>query len=200
MHISIRVVRHRIDMSQKKPRVIWKECADKTFLEACIHELTTNGRDGSGFKASSWKIVAEKLKSEHGLLVDQKQMKNHYDCFKAKYVACVKLKNKTGNIYNPITNSFNMTDEEWEMEGKLNKFVEKLRMAINFVNNYSSKYIKNGHKVAVLLIWWMMGYLEEHVHLHSRILCEHHIGDIIALFLNHGGLDRWESKIPRQIE
>ena len=106
-------------MSQKKPRVIWKECADKTFLEACIHELTTNGREGSGFKASSWKIVAEKLKNEHGLLVDKKQMKNHYDYFKAKYTAWVKLKNKTGNIYNPITNTFNMTHEEWDAEGNV---------------------------------------------------------------------------------
>ncbi|KAL4561123.1 hypothetical protein LXL04_033285 [Taraxacum kok-saghyz] len=107
------------NMSKKKPTVIWKECADKTFLEACIHELTTNGREGSGFKASSWKIVAEKLKNEHGLLVDKKQMKNHYDYFKAKYTAWVKLKNKTGNIYNPITNTFNMTDEEWDAEGNV---------------------------------------------------------------------------------
>lgn len=49
-------------------------------------------------------------------------------------------------------------------------------------------------------IWGMIRYHEEHVHLHIRILYEHHIGDIIALFLNHGDLNRWESKIPRQIE
>ena len=41
--------------------LVWNESEDKTFLDACIHELTTNGREGSGLKTSSWKIVREKL-------------------------------------------------------------------------------------------------------------------------------------------
>ncbi|XP_052619621.1 L10-interacting MYB domain-containing protein-like [Lactuca sativa] len=107
--------------------LVWNESEDKTFLDACIHELTTNGREGSGLKASSWKIVREKLMNEHGKEVDQKQMRNHFDYYKSKYVAWVKLKNKTGNIYDPIKNKFNLTDEQWKEEGKLNKFVLSLK-------------------------------------------------------------------------
>ena len=82
--------------------LVWNETEDKTFLDACIHELTTNGREGSRLKTSSWKTVREKLMIEHGKEVDQKQMRNHFDYYKSKYVAWVKLKNKTSNIYDPI--------------------------------------------------------------------------------------------------
>ncbi|XP_052624812.1 uncharacterized protein LOC111888675 [Lactuca sativa] len=117
-------------MADKRIRVSWKsELVDKTFLEACIQELTSNGREGSGLKESSWAVVAEKLKTDHNFIVDKKQMKNRYDYLKAKYAVWLKLKNKTGNIYNPVTNSFNMTNEEWEAEAKLNKYVDKLRNA-----------------------------------------------------------------------
>ena len=64
-------------------------------------------------------MVAEKLKTDHNFIVEKKQMKNRYDYLKAKYEVWLKLKNKKGNIYNPITNSFNMTNEEWEAEAKV---------------------------------------------------------------------------------
>lgn len=100
-------------MSQKRTRVTWKQdCLVKSFLEACIHEVTTYGRFGSSLKATSWKAVADRLKTEHNFIVDQKQIKNQYNYLRGKYVVWVKLKNKTGNIYNPITNTFNLTDEE----------------------------------------------------------------------------------------
>ncbi|KAL7596924.1 hypothetical protein Lser_V15G30597 [Lactuca serriola] len=107
--------------------LVWNESEDKTFLDACIHELTTNDREGSRLKASLWKTIREKFINEHGKEVDQKQMRNHFDYYKSKYVACVKLKNKTGNIYDPIKNKFNLTDEQWKEEEKLNKFVLSLK-------------------------------------------------------------------------
>ena len=82
--------------------LVWNESEDKTFLDACIHELTTNGREGFGLKANSWKTIREKLINEHGKEVDQKQMRNQFDYYKSKYVAWVKLKSKTDNLYDPI--------------------------------------------------------------------------------------------------
>ncbi|KAI3499561.1 hypothetical protein L1887_35364 [Cichorium endivia] len=108
-----------------RTRVTWKQdCLVKTFLEACIHEVTTYGRLGSSLKATSWKAVGDRLKTEHNFIVDQKQIKNQYDYLRGKYAVWVKLKNRTGNIYEPITNTFNLTDEEWELEAKSNKNME----------------------------------------------------------------------------
>ncbi|KAL7615721.1 hypothetical protein Lser_V15G03658 [Lactuca serriola] len=56
-------------------------------------------------------------------------MKYRYDYLRSKYAVWLKLKKKTGNVYNSITNTFQMTDEEWKAEVKLNKMVEKLRNA-----------------------------------------------------------------------
>ncbi|KAL8237755.1 hypothetical protein R6Q59_018836, partial [Mikania micrantha] len=95
-------------MATKRSRISWKqEGVEKTFLESCVNELTLHGRERGSLKALSWKKVVEKLQSEHGFVADQKQMKNHYDYLKAKFSIWTKLKNKTGNVYDPITNMFN---------------------------------------------------------------------------------------------
>ncbi|CAH9098633.1 unnamed protein product [Cuscuta epithymum] len=113
---------------QKKSRISWKNInVVKTFLETCIHEISVNGREGSSLKALSWKKVADVLKGTHNFSVDRKQMKNHYDYLKGKYGAWLLLKNKTGNVYDPSTNTFNLTPEEWEIEIKKNKYIETLR-------------------------------------------------------------------------
>lgn len=54
-------------------------------------------------------------------------MKNRYDYIKGKYTAWCQLKRKTGNHYDPTTNTFNFTDEEWELKSKANKHVDSLR-------------------------------------------------------------------------
>ncbi|CAH9104904.1 unnamed protein product, partial [Cuscuta epithymum] len=113
---------------QKKCRISWKNMnVVKTFLETCIHEISVNGREGSSLKALSWKKVADVLNGTHKFSVDRKQMKNHYDYLKGKYGAWLLLKNKTGNVYDPSTNTFNLTPEEWEVEIKKNKYIETLR-------------------------------------------------------------------------
>ncbi|KAJ0514263.1 putative Myb/SANT-like domain-containing protein [Helianthus annuus] len=104
----------------KRIMINWKqEGVEKTFLEACVHQITVNGREGSSLKQASWKTVAENLKTQHNFIVEQRQMKNHYDFLKGKFAAWLKLKNKTGNVYDPVTNSFNLSEEEWQIEMKL---------------------------------------------------------------------------------
>nr|XP_043630380.1 uncharacterized protein LOC122601704 [Erigeron canadensis] len=82
----------------KRIRVSWKNLnVVKTFVEACIHEISVNGREGGSLKTISWKTVSDVLKDSHNLIVDRKQMKNHYDYLKGKYGAWLLLRNKTGN-------------------------------------------------------------------------------------------------------
>ncbi|GKD23322.1 Myb/SANT-like domain-containing protein, partial [Tanacetum coccineum] len=85
----------------------------KTFLEACIHAIALDGREGVSLKVISWKKVAKALKYNHNLEADLKQMRNHFDCIKIKYGAWLSLKNRTGNIFDESTNTFNLTEEEW---------------------------------------------------------------------------------------
>ncbi|KAL6548760.1 hypothetical protein OROGR_008526 [Orobanche gracilis] len=106
----------------KRIRISWKDHnIVKTFLEACILEVGMNGKGGSSLKALSWKKVAETLKNTHNFVVDRNQMRNHFDYLKWKYGAWLKLKNKTDNVYDPSTNTFNLTPEEWDLEIETNK-------------------------------------------------------------------------------
>ncbi|KAK1400216.1 hypothetical protein POM88_010079 [Heracleum sosnowskyi] len=88
--------------TQKKGKVYWRgELITKTFLEACIEEVTASGRLGSSVKPHSWITVGEILKKTHGFEVDARQMRNRYDYLRNRYVVWCQLKSKTGNHYNP---------------------------------------------------------------------------------------------------
>ena len=105
---------------QKKKEVLWRgEILTKTFLEACIQEVTASGRLGNSLKPHSWLKVGDILRKTHNFEVDARQMRNQYDYLKSRYVAWCQLKSKTGNHYDPTTNSFNFTDEEWEQHAKV---------------------------------------------------------------------------------
>lgn len=58
-------------------------------------------------------------------------MKNLYDYLKSKYAAWVKLKNKTRNVYNPATNTFDMTEDEWQ--AKMNVFIFSIGKNLNLI-------------------------------------------------------------------
>ncbi|XP_074378360.1 uncharacterized protein LOC141719894 isoform X1 [Apium graveolens] len=114
--------------TQKKKKVLWRcELITKTFLEACIEEVTASGRLGSSLKPHSWIKVGEILKKTHNFEVDARQMRNRYDYLRSRYVAWCRLKSKTGNHYDPTTNTFNFTEEEWDQLKKGNKIVDTLK-------------------------------------------------------------------------
>ncbi|KAJ9561941.1 hypothetical protein OSB04_007101 [Centaurea solstitialis] len=91
----------------------------KMFLKTCIFEIALNGKERGSQKSNSWKKVSETLKT----FIILKLIRSKY----GKYGAWLKLKNKTGNVYDPSTNSFNLTTEQWELEIQSNKYVESLR-------------------------------------------------------------------------
>ena len=64
------------------------------------------------------------------MLLIKKQMKNRFDNLKANFGAFLKLRNKLGNVYNPTTNTFNLTDEEWDLETKV-LFLIKILLCMN---------------------------------------------------------------------
>ncbi|GJV45308.1 Myb/SANT-like domain-containing protein, partial [Tanacetum coccineum] len=68
--------------------------------------------EDNGLKTLSWKRVAKVLKDNHSFVVDQKQMKYHYDYLKTKYTAWLSLRNKIDNTYDQSTNTFQLSEEE----------------------------------------------------------------------------------------
>ncbi|XP_074359916.1 uncharacterized protein LOC141700042 [Apium graveolens] len=54
-------------------------------------------------------------------------MRNRYDYLRSRYVAWCRLKSKTGNHYDPTTNTFNFSEEEWDQLKKGNKIMDTLK-------------------------------------------------------------------------
>ncbi|GJX11505.1 Myb/SANT-like domain, harbinger transposase-derived nuclease domain protein [Tanacetum coccineum] len=97
-----------------KPRKFWSDDMIKVLLDTCIEEMKTTGRNGTSLHKKSWVRLGQVFKDKFALDFNQKDMKNGFDNLKSKYVGWLYLKNKTGNIYNPDTKMFNLTQEEWE--------------------------------------------------------------------------------------
>ena len=92
----------------------WTNEQTKCLLLTCIEEVQTVGRKGLSLHKQSWHKLGTTIKEKYGVDLNQRQLKNAYDNLKAKYTGWLYLKNKTGNLYNPQTNTFNLTNEEWE--------------------------------------------------------------------------------------
>ncbi|KAD1059745.1 hypothetical protein E3N88_43347 [Mikania micrantha] len=92
----------------------WSNEEIKCLLETCIEEINSVGKRGLSLHKDSWNKLGRVLKEKFGMDFSQKQLKNAFDNLKAKYIGWMYLKNKTGNIYNSQTNTFSLTNEEWE--------------------------------------------------------------------------------------
>ncbi|PWA75147.1 myb/SANT-like domain, Harbinger transposase-derived nuclease domain protein [Artemisia annua] len=96
-------------------RMKWSEDCIKHFLEACIQEVNQIGRRNEGsLQRQSWTNVGKQLQEACNLEVTQKQMRNEYDHLKWKFFEWAYLKQTMPDRYNSETNSFNLTNEEWE--------------------------------------------------------------------------------------
>ncbi|GJX23779.1 putative reverse transcriptase domain-containing protein [Tanacetum coccineum] len=102
----------------------------KKIIKACIHAIALDGHEGVSLKVLTWKKVAKALKDNHNFEANQKQMRNHFNYIKLKYRAWLSLKNGTGNIYDDSSNTFNLTEEEWELEIMKNKNVKPLKITV----------------------------------------------------------------------
>ncbi|XP_076923476.1 uncharacterized protein LOC143585601 isoform X1 [Bidens hawaiensis] len=100
---------------------------EKLFLETCIEETVRVGYMGVSLQRESWAVVGKKLLEAYGMAVEQKQLKNKYDYLRAKYLAWSYLKRKTGNIYNPYTNMFTLTNKDWDAVCKVHPKAASLK-------------------------------------------------------------------------
>ncbi|GJR73490.1 L10-interacting MYB domain-containing protein-like protein [Tanacetum coccineum] len=102
-------------MSKAKDRMKWSKNCIKHFLEACIEEVNKVGRKNEGsLRRPSWTNVGKQLQEVCNLEVTQKQMRNEYDHLKWKFFEWAYLKQTMTDRYNSETNTFNLTNEEWE--------------------------------------------------------------------------------------
>ena len=122
-------------------RIRWNNENIKCFLEMCIDVVNKVGRNGGSLRKESWTTLVKKLEEVcHMKNLTQKQLKNQYDYLKGKYSGWVYLRNKTGNIYDPVMNTFKLSNQEWE---------EFIKVSCHFITFFITFYlIKNTFKLS----------------------------------------------------
>ncbi|XP_076883728.1 L10-interacting MYB domain-containing protein-like [Bidens hawaiensis] len=114
-----------LSMGDKRLKLTTEQ--EKLFLETCIEETVRVGYMGVSLQRESWAVVGKKLLEAYGMAVEQKKLKNKYDYLREKYLAWSYLKRKTGNIYNPHTNMFTLTNEDWDVVCKVHPKAASLK-------------------------------------------------------------------------
>ncbi|KAH7860932.1 hypothetical protein Vadar_019686 [Vaccinium darrowii] len=95
-------------------RANWKDPElHKLFIDLCLKESTENGKNGGSLKKESWDRVRVALNKEKNVNLSKKQLKNQWEYLKSKYGEWSKIISKTGNGYDPVTNTVNWSTEEW---------------------------------------------------------------------------------------
>ncbi|GJW65202.1 Myb/SANT-like domain, harbinger transposase-derived nuclease domain protein [Tanacetum coccineum] len=86
----------------------------KVLPDKCIEEMKSMGSNDTSLHIQSWVRLGRVFIDKFNIDFNKKDVKNGFDNLKAKYVGWLYLKNKTGNLYNPDTKMFNLTQEEWD--------------------------------------------------------------------------------------
>ncbi|GKD31381.1 Myb/SANT-like domain, harbinger transposase-derived nuclease domain protein [Tanacetum coccineum] len=101
-------------MEGPKQLKYWSDEMIKVLLDKCIEEMKSMGSNDTSLHRQSWVRLGRVFKDKCNIDFNKKDVKNGFDNLKAKYVGWLYLKNKTGNLYNPDTKMFNLTQEEWD--------------------------------------------------------------------------------------
>ncbi|KAF7140857.1 hypothetical protein RHSIM_Rhsim06G0160000 [Rhododendron simsii] len=114
-------------------RANWKDPElYKLFIDLCLKESTENDKNGGSLKKESWDRILIALNKEKGLNLTQKQVKNQWDFLKSKYGEWSKIISKTGNGYDPVTNTVNWSTEEWSEYIQLKALFDGVRATGRF--------------------------------------------------------------------
>ncbi|GAV61301.1 Myb_DNA-bind_3 domain-containing protein [Cephalotus follicularis] len=104
-----------MDQPSQNFGINWKNLeVVKTFLQTCVQEVSINGRQCVSLRPNSWNKVKIVLEETRSVTFSQKQCKNYYDYLKEKYQVWLSITQKTGNVYDPATNTINMKNIEWD--------------------------------------------------------------------------------------
>ena len=97
-------------------RASWKDSElVKLFIELCIDEVSTRGKQNNSLKRESWANVEKLMLEKKNYKLDQKQLRNCWDYLKKKYRVWSKLVNdSTGHGFDPSTNTMNWSAERWD--------------------------------------------------------------------------------------
>lgn len=108
------------DLSVPKVKATWTPAFHEIFVEVCLEQTLKGNKPGTYFNKEGWKNILESFGKKTGVRYDRKQLKNHWDCVCKQWKAWCRLINCSSMKWDPETNTFGATQEDWANHLKVN--------------------------------------------------------------------------------
>lgn len=99
--------------SSNVKKAIWTPAHHKIFVNLCLEQTFEGNKPGTHFTKLGWRNIVESFYEKTGLSYGKTQMKNHWDVTKAQWKAWVKLIGDSDMKWDPISNKFGASEEDW---------------------------------------------------------------------------------------
>ncbi|XP_009344427.1 L10-interacting MYB domain-containing protein [Pyrus x bretschneideri] len=99
--------------SSTRSKATWTPGHRKVFFDLCLEEMDKGNKPGTHFTKEGWRNLIQGFYEQTGLRYTKKQMKNHWDFTKKQWKVWVKLIAESSMKWDPTTNQFGASAEEW---------------------------------------------------------------------------------------
>ncbi|KAK7290105.1 hypothetical protein RIF29_04288 [Crotalaria pallida] len=107
-------------MSAPISKATWTPEFHKIFIDLCVEETLKGNKPGTHFTKEGWANLLKSFYAKAGVRYDKIQVKNHYDLTRKQWKIWVKLIDDSTMKWNPETNKFGASVEDWHNYIKAN--------------------------------------------------------------------------------
>ncbi|XP_061356707.1 L10-interacting MYB domain-containing protein-like [Gastrolobium bilobum] len=94
-------------------KATWTPAHHKIFVDLCLEETLKGNNSGTHFTKEGWRNIVGYFYAKSGLSYDKKQIKNHYDSTRKQWKVWVKLIGDDRMKWDPETNKFGASEDDW---------------------------------------------------------------------------------------
>lgn len=105
---------------------MWESDYHRVFLDLCIEQTMLGNKPGTHFSKEGWRNILKSFREETGATYDRMQLKNHWDTMSRQWKIWRKLVQTSYMNWDPETNTFGASDEEWAYYLRVVKSFERI--------------------------------------------------------------------------
>lgn len=99
--------------SFKKLKATWTPDYHKIFVDLCVEEVLKGNRPGNYLSKEGWMNIVHSFHEKAGVRYDRMQFRNHWDNMKEQWRVWCKLVGTSSMKWDPDTNTFGASEEDW---------------------------------------------------------------------------------------
>ncbi|ESQ40492.1 hypothetical protein EUTSA_v10015821mg, partial [Eutrema salsugineum] len=95
------------------PKAVWEADYHRVFLDLCVEQTLVGNKPGTHFSKEGWRNILKSFQEQTGAMYDRMQLKNHWDTMSRQWKIWSRLVQCSLMNWDPETNTFGASDEEW---------------------------------------------------------------------------------------